>query len=248
MLARSPDVELDAGPRSAGPERLCVATREVRPTAELIRFVVGPDGMVVPDLKQKLPGRGVWVTATRAALEQALKRKAFARGFKREVKVGPDLVGTTEGLLHRAVLDALAMAGKAGLVTSGFTKVESALAHGHVLALIHASDAAPDGVRKLAAALRRSQQARIDAQGQAQGQAQGPAQADILAIEAFPSQQLDLALGRANVIHAALLAGPASETVIARYRRFEQFRVARPEHDQHDTERKQGTEPKAEGL
>jgi predicted RNA-binding protein YlxR (DUF448 family) len=226
MLARSPDVELDAGPRSAGPERLCVATREVRPTSELIRFVVGPDGAVVPDLKQKLPGRGVWVTATRAALEQAVKRKAFARGFKREVRVPADLAEATEGLLQRAVLDALAMAGKAGLVPNGFTKVESALGHGHVLALIHASDAAPDGVRKLAAAQRRSQ----------------GAESAILAIEAFTSQQLDLALGRANVIHAALLAGPASETVIARYRRHEQFRAGRPEHQ--DTERTQDNERK----
>lgn len=227
MLARSPETELDAGPRSAGPERLCVATREVRPTAELIRFVVGPDGAVVPDLKQKLPGRGVWVTADRAALEQAVRRKAFARGFKREVRVAPDLVEATEQLLQRAVLDALAMAGKAGLAPNGFTKVESALAQDHVLALIHASDAAPDGVRKLRAAARRSQTASAaDPEAAAD---------DIPAIEAFPSQQLDLALGRANVIHAALLAGPASETVIARYRRYEQFRAGRLEHQ--DVER-----------
>jgi uncharacterized protein len=226
VLARSPDAELDGGPRNAGPERLCVATREVRPTAELIRFVVGPDGNVVPDLKQKLPGRGVWVTGNRATLEQAVKRKAFARGFKREVRVAADLAEATEGMLQQAVLDALAMAGKAGLVPTGFTKVESALAHSHLLALIHAANAAPDGIRKLAAALRRGQS--------------DPA--DVPVIEAFTSQQLDLALGRANVIHAALLAGPASETVIARYRRYEQFRAGRPEHQ--DTERTQDNERK----
>lgn len=221
MLAHTQDVELDAGPRSAGPERLCVATREVRPISALIRFVVGPDGTVVPDLRQKLPGRGVWVTGTRAALEQAVKRRAFGRGFKREVRVAPDLADITEGLLERAVLDALAVACKAGLVPSGFTKVENALAQDHVVGLIHAADGQPDGVRKLSAALRRNL---------------GP-DAQVVAIEAFTSRQLDLALGRANVIHAALLAGSASETVIARYRRFEQFRAAGPEHDHHDTER-----------
>jgi predicted RNA-binding protein YlxR (DUF448 family) len=221
MLARTQDDELDAGPRSAGPERLCVVTREVRPISALIRFVTGPDGEVVPDLKQKLPGRGVWVTATRATLEQAVKRRAFGRGFKREVRVPPDLAEATERLLQRAVLDAVAMAGKAGLVPSGFGKVEKALAHDHVVGLIHAADAQPDGVRKIAAALRRSL---------------GP-DSHVVAIEGLASQQLDLALGRANVIHAALLAGPASETVIARYRRSEQFRAAGPGHDHQDTER-----------
>src|SRR6266705_5923939 len=78
----------DAGPREAAPgtERLCIVTRTVKPVAELIRFVVGPDG-IVPDLKRKLPGRGVWVTATRAAVSAAVERKAFGRAFKREVTV-----------------------------------------------------------------------------------------------------------------------------------------------------------------
>jgi predicted RNA-binding protein YlxR (DUF448 family) len=228
MLARAHDDELDAGPHQAGPERLCVATRKVRPAADLIRFVVGPDGAAVPDLKQKLPGRGVWVTATRAAVEQAVRRGAFARGFKRPVQVRPDLAAETERLLERAVLDALAMAGKAGQVPSGFTKVETALAHDHVVGLIHAADAAPDGVRKLASALRRRFGERADR---------------VAAIEGFTSQQLDLALGRANVIHAAVLAGPASETLIARYRRLDHFRTSGPEHDHRNTDRKQ-----AEGL
>ncbi len=86
MTAASNDIELDNGPRTRGPERLCVATRAVRPVADLIRFVVGPDGEAVPDLKNKLPGRGVWVTATQDALGDAIKRKAFGRGFKRDVR------------------------------------------------------------------------------------------------------------------------------------------------------------------
>ena len=86
----------------------------MQPVSDLIRFVVGPDGEAVPDVKSKLPGRGIWVTATRDALEEAIKRKAFARGFKRDVRLPSDLVSRTERLLEQAVLDALAIAGKAG--------------------------------------------------------------------------------------------------------------------------------------
>src|SRR6187401_1469482 len=112
MLARTPQTpheELDAGPRKGGPgaERLCAVSRAVKPVDELIRFVVGPDG-VVPDLKRKLPGRGLWVTAERATLKDAVTRNVFARGFKREVSVAPELVDQTERLLVRSALDALA--------------------------------------------------------------------------------------------------------------------------------------------
>ncbi len=86
------DIELDSGPHARERERLCVATRAVRPVSDLIRFVVGPDGTAVPDVKRKLPGRGVWVTATQDALGDAIKRKVFARGFKRDVRVPPDLL------------------------------------------------------------------------------------------------------------------------------------------------------------
>src|SRR5215213_1983430 len=94
------DNELDAGPRSSGSgtERFCVVTRNVKPVDELIRFVVGPDG-VVPDLKRKLPGRGLWITADRATLKDAVTRNVFARGFKREVTVPGDLAALTERLL-----------------------------------------------------------------------------------------------------------------------------------------------------
>jgi len=208
MTAPSTDIELDRGPRNGERERLCVLTRTVRPVAALIRFVVGPDGEVVPDLKRKLPGRGVWVTATQDALGDAIKRKAFARGFKREVRVPADLVNRTEQLLERAVLDALGIAGKTGLVAVGFTKVETALAHGAVVAVLHAAEAAPDGVKKLDAALRRRR-----------------AHGSIGVTRILTSAQLDLALGRPNVIHAALLAGPSTNTFLARLRRLERFRT-----------------------
>src|SRR6202030_2727878 len=124
MIASSPDIDLDAGPRAQELERMCVATRTVRPVADMIRFVIGPDGEAVPDLKRKLPGRGVWVTATQSALGEAIRRKVFARGFKRDVRLPADLVSRTELLLEQAVLDALAIAGKGGQVVTGFAKVE----------------------------------------------------------------------------------------------------------------------------
>jgi uncharacterized protein len=202
------EIELDSGPHAKEAERLCVATRAVRPVSDLIRFVIGPDGEAVPDLKRKLPGRGVWVTATRDVLGEAIKRKAFARGFKREVRLPADLLERTGRLLEQAALDALSICAKAGSVASGFAKVENALARDHVVALLHAAEAAPDGVKKLNAALRRS-----------------PRPGAIPVIQLLSGAQLDLALGRPNVIHAALLAGPVSDTFLARLRRLERFRT-----------------------
>ena len=121
MLASAQDHELDRGPSgAAGQERFCALTRVAKPVDDMIRFVVGPDGSAVPDVKRKLPGRGIWITANRGALEEAVKRKLFARGFKREVRVAADFAEQTERLLHRAALDALAIAGKAGQIVAGF--------------------------------------------------------------------------------------------------------------------------------
>jgi len=211
MTPQAQNTELDAGPRARERERLCVATRTVRPVADLIRFVIGPEGDAVPDVKRKLPGRGIWVTATQEALGEAIKRKAFSRGFKREVRLPADLVTRTERQLERAVLDALAVAGKAGLVAAGFAKAEAALENGEALALLHAAEASADGVRKL------------DGAGRRLGK-------PLVVIGFLSSAQLDLALNRPNVIHAALLAGPVSETLLARSRRLERFRTG----DQHN--------------
>jgi predicted RNA-binding protein YlxR (DUF448 family) len=209
MLALIDSDELDTGPKGHGAERFCAVTREVKPIAELIRFVVAPDRSVVVDVKHKLPGRGLWVTATREALAEAVRRKVFARGFKTEVLPAPDLVAATELLLERSALDALAIAGKAGQVVAGFSKVDAALGRDKVVGLIHARDAAADGIRKIDAAMRR----------QFGDDAERPA-----VIAAFTSSQLDLALARSNVVHAALLAGGASEGFIARALRLKRFR------------------------
>src|SRR6266540_245133 len=130
MLAQTHTAELDAGPTRTGTERLCVVTRAVKPVDELIRFVVAPDGAVTPDLKRRLPGRGVWVTATRAAVDDAVRRKGFARGFKREVRAAADLGAQVEHQLERAALDALGIAHKAGRVAMGFARTENELTSG----------------------------------------------------------------------------------------------------------------------
>ena len=210
MLGRPRDSALDLGPRKTAPgtQRYCAVTETVRSVDEMIRFVIGPDGIAVPDLKRRLPGRGIWITATRQALHTALARNAFARGFKRDVRFAADVVDTTERLIERSALEALAICHKAGKVAIGFAGVAAALAHAHVVAVCNAAEAAPDGRRKLETAL----QQRADV-------------VEIRMIDTFTSAQLDLALGRSNVIHAALLAGPESETFLARISRLERFRT-----------------------
>jgi predicted RNA-binding protein YlxR (DUF448 family) len=173
---------------------------------ELVRFVIGPDGGVVPDVKQKLPGRGLWIEASRKRVAEGIRRKVFARGFRQEVRVPPDLADLIETMLAEAVTDALVIAAKAGEVEPGFVRTETALAEGRAVALIHAANAAPDGVRKLKDAAKRA------------------GLADLPAIDRLAGEKLDLVLGRSNVIHAALLAGPAGATLLKRWERLVRFR------------------------
>ena len=211
MLARNDDPFLDTGPRRVpGFERLCIVTREVKPVTEMVRFVIGPDRDVVPDLKRRLPGRGVWVTATRAAVAEAVKRRAFARGFKTDVRAAPDLPDVVERLLERSALDALSMVHKAGRTVLGFAQIERALANEPVIVLLRAADAGREGVRKLATATRNRLAEKDD---------------ELVVVDRFTAPQLDLAFGRPNVVHAALLAGSASDGFLARYRNLERFRT-----------------------
>jgi len=217
MLATLDGHDLDDGPRTSrsGTERMCAVTRKVRPTEELIRFVLDGDGYVVADLKRKLPGRGLWVSTSRKVLATAVKRSVFAKGFRRAVKERENLVDQTEGLLVQSAVEALAIAAKAGQVVSGFAKVEGALKAGEVRALIHAQDGAADGVRKLdnlAATVSTHEDAGIALK--------------MPVLNALSSAELDLALGRSNVIHAALLAGPAGKTFLSRIARLVRFRTS----------------------
>jgi predicted RNA-binding protein YlxR (DUF448 family) len=214
MLALA-DPDLDNGPRTgkSATMRMCAVSREVREIDELIRFVVAPSGEVIPDLKRKLPGRGLWISASRRTVAEAVRRHQFSKGFKREVRVAPTLPADTEALLVRSATEALAMAAKAGQVVSGFSKVEGLLEQGKAEALIHASDGAADGIRKLDAIA--GQRSRNIGESR-----------DFSIVTVLTSAELDLALGRSNVIHAALLAGPASKTFLSRCQVLVRYRMA----------------------
>ena len=191
-----------------GPERTCVVTRQGRAPEDLIRFVVGPDDVLVPDIRRKLPGRGVWVSLSTAAVGEAVKRRAFERSLKTKVTVSPELPAEVDALLARDAVQALAMANKAGLVVSGFAKVEALAQAGRAAAVIAASDGAEDGKRKIGQALRRA-----------------PVAKEIPVVVIFAAAELELALGREHVIHAALAPGPATEGFLARWRRLVRFRT-----------------------
>jgi len=183
---------------------MCALTRTQRPREELLRFVASPDGTLVPDLKQNLPGRGVWVTLSRRDVVEAARRKVFARALKNEVRLPEDLGGLVARLLLKDAMSCLSMASKAGQVVAGFEKTESTLRHGRAAVLVAASDGAEDGRRKLSGKLRAADQA------------------DRL-VECFASADLDLALGRTNVIHAAINPGGLARKFLACARRYEFF-------------------------
>jgi len=169
--------------------------------ADLIRFVLGPDNEIVPDLQQKLPGRGVWLAADRKALEKALAENRFAKAFKAKCRVDAGLPARLEDLIRQEARQYLALANKAGLVVAGYEKTAEALAKGRARLLIEAADGAEDGRRKLRA--KRSEGCEI--------------------VAIFASHELDLALGRANVIHAAVAKGGLAEKLLSAARRVEAF-------------------------
>lgn len=177
-------------------ERMCLVTRAARPQSRLIRFVRRPDGVIVPDLQARLPGRGVWVTAERTVLNQAVSRNLFARGLKAEVHVPDGLVQQTADLLNAGALGRLGLARKAGQLVAGFAKVAAAIESGKAGFVLVASDAADDGRRKMQAVIRR----RFGPDG-------GPGVTD-----RWSSDEMSLAIGRTNVIHAAVLEGSAGQS------------------------------------
>jgi hypothetical protein len=155
----------------------------------------------------------VWVSARRSQVEAAVKRRAFQKSLRADVKVPSGLAEMVDELLERWALDALSIAHKASLVVTGFTRVEAAIAGPAVVALLQARDAGAEGSRKLAAALVR----------------RGKEAVPVEIVASFTGDQLDLALGRLNVVHAALLAGRAVETFLARWRILECFRADEPD-------------------
>jgi predicted RNA-binding protein YlxR (DUF448 family) len=211
MLAHMDDMETDEGLAAArrAPVRTCLATRENVPIERMIRFVASPDGTVVPDLSRNLPGRGAWVSASREAIAKAISQKAFSRAFRGKAQADENLLPLIDHLIERSALEALSLANKAGRIVTGNAKVESAILSGKALAIFHSSDGAADGKRKLDGLLRRIE---------AEGGAKTPS------LSLFTGSQMDLALGRPNVVHAALLASPASGGFLERSLRLKRWR------------------------
>jgi len=226
----------DDDPEAPGgtPERTCAVTRAKLAPQDLIRFVCAPDGTVTPDLANRLPGRGVWVTLDRATVEEAARRNAFARSLKRDVTVPDDLAGLVERLLRTRCTQALALANKSGLVVAGFAKVEAQIATGAVAALLHASDASQDGAAKLDGKLRaRAHMEALAEAPDALDEAASPTSARAVPqakiVTDLTIDELSLALGRENVVHAAVIHGGAARYFLTEIQRLKRYRSRHPE-------------------
>jgi uncharacterized protein len=194
-----------------GPERTCIVTGAKDAPEAMLRFALDPAGAVVPDIRHKLPGRGAWTRLDFATVSRAASKQAFSRAFRGKADAPAKLAETVDSLLERDALQALSLANKAGLVVAGAFKVDKAIEAGAVAALIEAADGSADGVAKRARALRANL---------------GPAAESVPRIDLFTSRQLDLALGKTNVIHAALKQGAAASALLARVDRLRRYRAS----------------------
>ena len=187
--------------REDGPDRKCIATGEVQPKFGLIRFVMGPDGDVIPDLAGKLPGRGVYVSSDRAALEKSAAKGLFARAFKQPVKVPQDLLALVEGMLVRRLVDLISLSRKSGDAVTGYEKVKDALQKEEARVLIQAQDGSERGKSKLSTPYGGNY------------------------IGWLTADELGMAFGRQSVIHAALGAGGLTKRVVEEAQRLKGIRV-----------------------
>ena len=227
----APERDMDAGPADkAAAERTCALTRQPLTPDEGLRFVVAPDGSIVPDVGRRLPGRGVWLSNSCSVVAEAARKGVFQRSLKRPVTVPEDLPDLVENLLVKRVIEALSLANKAGLVTTGFTKVEITVQRGTCAFLLHASDAAEDGVSKLDrkfAAIQASSEA-----GSAENSLEKPNTEQLrqLVWDCLSSAELSLAMGRSNVVHAALARGGAATRFSREAERLRRYRAPTSAH------------------
>lgn len=192
---------------ASSPERQCAVTRERLPKAAMLRYVLSPDGVVTPDIAERLPGRGVWVKAERAVLDLAVKKGAFARGFKTQVKCPDDMADFVERLLLKRCVELLGLARKAGQAICGYDQVRDALREARPAFLLEASDGAEDGRSKvyfLAKAI----------------------YSDVKVAGALSAPELGMAFGRDHVIHGLVRRGAIAENWETAYRRLIGFREA----------------------
>jgi predicted RNA-binding protein YlxR (DUF448 family) len=186
--------------RSDGPDRKCIATGEVQPKYGLVRFVVGPDMQIVPDILGKLPGRGIYVAADRDAIELAVKKKLFTRAAKQQVTVPDGLVEEVEKQIARRVIDLISLQRRGGRAVAGYEKVKGWLQSEEAEVLIQAVDGSGRGKSKLSTPH--------------YGQYIGWLTAD----------ELGLAFGRQTVIHGALASGGLTQRVVEEAQRLKGVR------------------------
>ena len=183
------------------PVRRCLATGTLRPKAELVRFVLAPDGTVVPDINERLPGRGLWLTASRDIVASASAKGLLAKAARAAVTAPADLADQVEGLLARRCRDLLGVARRAGQATAGFEKVRAWLAGGKAGLLLEASEGSADGRRKLRALA-----------------------GDVPVIGVLRGDELGPALGRDHAVHVAVKAGKLAEMLMREAARLSGFR------------------------
>jgi predicted RNA-binding protein YlxR (DUF448 family) len=200
----------DGNDESGVNPRTCIVTRQPMEAEQLLRFVLAPDGSVVPDIKRRLPGRGVWVELSATAVEKAVRKKLFARAFRTEAIAAPDLAEAVDRLLEREALELLSMCRKAGVLVSGHARIDKALRTGEIALVLHAAEAAEDGMRKLA-------------QGARFCEAMGGE--DVAIRQVFSVAAMSLALGMENAMHAAVAHGPLASRVLAAIDRLERYRA-----------------------
>jgi predicted RNA-binding protein YlxR (DUF448 family) len=198
----SGDAGSRAGRKPESATRRCLVTGEVRPKDALVRFVVGPDSRLVPDIEETLPGRGLWLTARRDIVAAAAAKNLFAKAARTPVEVGADLADRVEALLARRVMELIGLARRAGLAAAGFETVRATLAAGRAAIVLAASDAAPDGRRRLRAL-----------------------SADVPVVDQLSAAELGAALGREHAVHGAIARGRLAGLILREAGRLAGFRA-----------------------
>ena len=190
-----------ADPEGPGPWRRCLVGGVTRPAEEMIRFVLAPDGSVVPDVAGRLPGRGFWLSARRDTVKTACAKKLFAKAARAQVTVAPGLDAEVERLLVRRCLDLVGMARRAGQVVVGFEKVRNHLRIAEAGVLLAAADGAANGREKVAALA-----------------------PDAPVIDLFSGAELGAALGRGHAVHAVVAPGAIAGKLLHEAARLAGFR------------------------
>ena len=188
-------------PEDAGPQRRCVVTRERQGKDAMVRLALAPDGRLVPDIEERLPGRGLWITARRDIVERAVTKRLLARAVGAEITVPPDLADRIQALLARRCLDLLGLARRAGQAVAGFEKVKAALERGDVALLLQAADGSPE------------QRAKLTPRGGA-----------IPVVALFSGAELAEALGREVAVHVAVRKGGIADRLARDSARLAGFR------------------------